>query len=110
MSQPEIVRLVPVGKDAIDDLTLKELSVASQAVQGDVVRTAKGDSAKKYAALAQIACAWSRRQDPRATAAPFLELTGKELAVVLGWTDDEESAEDLEDVDPMDLTDGSASA
>lgn len=103
----EIDRLVPEGKDPLDDLTIRELDIASRKLEVDVASAIKhGVGGKRYEGLALVAWLWAKRSDPQAKLEPFRDVTMPALATALGMDDDDEE-EDDDDENPTARASGS---
>lgn len=83
--------VVPEGADALDNLTVAELDIASRQLHADVYAVALGhpqrdpQAGSKWKAYALLAWLWAKRTDPHAKLAGFLELSGPQLLEVLGF-------------------------
>jgi hypothetical protein len=102
-------RVVPSGKDAVDDLTVGELDTIARKCGADVMQALAGKGAegtRRMVVLAYLAFVWTKRTRPDAKVDEFLNMRAGDLEVVLGFNDDEEG----EVEDPSSRSDGSASA
>lgn len=102
-------RVVPSGKDAVDDLTIGELDTIARKCGADVMQALSGRGAegtRRMVVLAHLAHVWTKRVRPEAKVDEFLNMRSGDLEVVLGFNDDEEDGAE----DPSSRSDGSASA
>lgn len=94
--QPPTERVVPEGKNMLDDLTVQELAIVGRLLKCDpyeaVADTPLDEEGRtrgiRWLAMAHCAWVWTRRTDPSAKLAPFLELQPGDVAKLTGWGDE----------------------
>lgn len=99
------IRVVPPGKDAVDDLTVGELDTIARKTGVDVMQALSGRGAegtRRMVTLAHLAFVWSKRERPDAKVEEFLNMRAGDLEHVLGFDDEEQP-------DPSSTSSGSAS-
>jgi hypothetical protein len=94
-----ITRVVPAGK-SVTDLTVAELSWCSKRIGSDVISAiADSQSPDRIIALAYVATAWARREDPKVEVSRFTALGFHDLCLAIGMVDDDETPADDAEID-----------
>lgn len=88
-------RIVPPGRDLVDDLTVAELDTAARKLRFDVVEEfATNAQGRRWLSLAWLVFLWAKRANPDATLEEFTAKTPSELSALAGMDDDEDTDEE----------------